>query len=110
MLHCGQARHLQIVAEQPDPPNLGYAKARQTSEPLGKEQIEHIQKADCIFIASHLRQEEAGGADSSFVGPDMSHRGGPPGFVEVLSPRKLQWPDYIGNYLFQTLGVSLPTI
>ncbi len=39
------------------------------------------------------------------VGCDMSHRGGPPGFVQV-SPdgATLRWADYTGNDLFNTLG------
>ena len=35
---------------------------------------------------------------------DASHRGGNPGFVQVLSPRLLRWPDYVGNAMFMTLG------
>ncbi|MFJ4775008.1 pyridoxamine 5'-phosphate oxidase family protein [Streptomyces sp. NPDC088762] len=51
------------------------------------------------------------GADTFFVattaeadGVDASHRGGFPGFVEVLSPVELAWPDYAGNAMFLTLG------
>ncbi|MFJ7774814.1 pyridoxamine 5'-phosphate oxidase family protein [Streptomyces yangpuensis] len=51
------------------------------------------------------------GADTFFVtttaegdGVDASHRGGLPGFVEVLSPVELAWPDYAGNAMFLTLG------
>lgn len=35
---------------------------------------------------------------------DASHRGGNPGFLQVLSPTRLRWPDYPGNSLFMTLG------
>ncbi|MBJ3811365.1 pyridoxamine 5'-phosphate oxidase family protein [Streptomyces flavofungini] len=38
------------------------------------------------------------------TGADASHRGGNPGFVRVLSPRELEWPDYPGNAMFLTLG------
>ena len=37
-------------------------------------------------------------------GADISHRGGPPGFVRVLSPTRLAWPDYPGNNMFNSLG------
>jgi predicted pyridoxine 5'-phosphate oxidase superfamily flavin-nucleotide-binding protein len=37
-------------------------------------------------------------------GADVSHRGGNPGFVEVVSPRELAWRDYPGNSMFLTLG------
>lgn len=35
---------------------------------------------------------------------DASHRGGNPGFLQVLSPTRLRWPDYRGNSMFMTLG------
>lgn len=36
--------------------------------------------------------------------PDCSYKGGMPGFVRVLSPRELAWPDYDGNGQFRSLG------
>jgi predicted pyridoxine 5'-phosphate oxidase superfamily flavin-nucleotide-binding protein len=36
--------------------------------------------------------------------PDCSYKGGEPGFVIVLSPRELAWPDYDGNGQFRSLG------
>ncbi|PJJ60966.1 pyridoxamine 5'-phosphate oxidase family protein [Hymenobacter chitinivorans] len=53
-----------------------------------------ITAADTFFLASaHAR-----------AGLDVSHRGGQPGFVRVLDAHTLQWPDYAGNGMFQTLG------
>ncbi|MEV7541492.1 pyridoxamine 5'-phosphate oxidase family protein [Streptomyces sp. NPDC089915] len=52
-----------------------------------------VRAADTFFVAT----AGAGGADAS-------HRGGMPGFVEVLSPTELRWPDYPGNAMFLTLG------
>lgn len=50
-------------------------------------------------------------ADTFFVGSadddgntDASHRGGNPGFLQVISPTQLRWPDYRGNSMFMTLG------
>ncbi|MEN4473620.1 pyridoxamine 5'-phosphate oxidase family protein [Mycolicibacterium cosmeticum] len=50
-------------------------------------------------------------ADTFFVGSadtdgnaDASHRGGDPGFLHVVSPTRLRWPDYRGNSMFMTLG------
>jgi hypothetical protein len=37
-------------------------------------------------------------------GADASHRGGNPGFVEVVDGSTLRIPDYSGNSLFNTLG------
>ena len=77
----------------------------QGSGPLGEEQAALVRRSDCMLVASHLRPEDCGGLNGPTVGPDVSHRGGPPGFVQVLSMERLQWADYIGNYFFQTLGV-----
>jgi predicted pyridoxine 5'-phosphate oxidase superfamily flavin-nucleotide-binding protein len=38
------------------------------------------------------------------AGVDCSHRGGNPGLVRVLDERRLVFPDYSGNNMFQTLG------
>ena len=35
---------------------------------------------------------------------DVSHRGGPPGFVQVVDEQRLWLPDYSGNGYFNTLG------
>ncbi len=50
-------------------------------------------------------------SDTFFIGSadlegntDASHRGGNPGFLQVLSPTRLRWPDYRGNSMFMTLG------
>jgi len=56
--------------------------------------IEFIETADTFIIAS---AHESRGAD-------VSHRGGNPGFVKVVETRKLVFPDYSGNMMFQTLG------
>ena len=53
-----------------------------------------ITRSDTFFIAT---ADQNGNADAS-------HRGGDPGFVEVLSPTRLRWPDYAGNAMFGTLG------
>jgi uncharacterized protein len=50
--------------------------------------------ADTFFISSFYAE----------TGVDTSHRGGFPGFVRVLSPNQLAFPDYDGNNMFQTLG------
>ncbi|MEV7417605.1 pyridoxamine 5'-phosphate oxidase family protein [Streptomyces sp. NPDC089919] len=60
---------------------------------LDADQVRAVRAADTFFVAT-----TAGG------GTDASHRGGNPGFVEVLSPTELAWPDYPGNAMFLTLG------
>jgi predicted pyridoxine 5'-phosphate oxidase superfamily flavin-nucleotide-binding protein len=56
-----------------------------------------VRAADTFFIAT-----AAPGA-----GADVSHRGGPPGFVRVTPEADatlLTFPDYRGNFFFNTLG------
>jgi predicted pyridoxine 5'-phosphate oxidase superfamily flavin-nucleotide-binding protein len=55
---------------------------------------EFIGRANMFFLAS----ADAAGR------PDCSYKGGDPGFVVVLSPRELAWPDYDGNGQFRSLG------
>ncbi|WP_317443360.1 pyridoxamine 5'-phosphate oxidase family protein [Streptomyces collinus] len=64
-----------------------------TTGRLDDEQAAFVAAADTFFLAT----VHPGGADAS-------HRGGNPGFVRVLSPRELSWPDYPGNAMFLTLG------
>ncbi len=65
-----------------------------------------IERSDTFFIASssgpRVDQTGPGGA-----GVDVSHRGGPPGFVQMRSTPsgdELTLPDYLGNSMFNTLG------
>lgn len=37
-------------------------------------------------------------------GADASHRGGLPGFVQIVSDQRISFPDYSGNNMFNTLG------
>ena len=91
-----QRRHW--VAPQVERPSVP-ATARGGTE-LESSHLTWIASADTCFVASaHPRQ-----------GADASHRGGRPGFVQVLGTRTLRIPDYPGNNFFNTLGnfVSYP--
>lgn len=68
---------------------------------LSSEMVELIRSADTFFIATGHGQI---GVQANH-GLDVSHRGGPPGFVEVrTAPDELVVPDYPGNNMFNTLG------
>lgn len=60
-----------------------------------------IAKADSLFIASGYRKANQ---DDHSYGMDVSHRGGPAGFVKITSDTGLVLPDYAGNNLFNTIG------
>ena len=59
-----------------------------------------IQRADTFFIATAY----AGDGTQAAHGVDVSHRGGPPGFVQLDGEDTLTVPDYVGNFYFNTLG------
>ena len=60
---------------------------------LNAADIAQIQASDTVFFASF-----------SPHGADVTHRGGPAGFVLAHSPTKLEIPDYFGNGMFNTFG------
>ena len=64
------------------------------SRALDDWQREWIHAADTFFVAT--RNPDAGA--------DASHRGGEPGFVDVIDGSRIAWPDFSGNRMFQTLG------
>jgi predicted pyridoxine 5'-phosphate oxidase superfamily flavin-nucleotide-binding protein len=68
-------------------------RARYGSE-LDRRQRHSIEQADTLFIATAYPQS----------GADASHRGGRPGFVCVENEKRLLFPDYRGNNMFNTLG------
>lgn len=53
-----------------------------------------IEKADTFFISSSNAKGKT----------DASHRGGEVGFIHVVDDKTLQFPDYVGNNIFNTLG------
>ncbi len=82
-----------ILEPPPDAPLRGPGPARRTTT-LDESQRAWIASADTFFIASW---HPGGGADAS-------HRGGRPSFVRVLDERTLEFSDYPGNNMFNTLG------
>ncbi|GAC1651248.1 MAG: pyridoxamine 5'-phosphate oxidase family protein [Acidobacteriaceae bacterium] len=56
--------------------------------------LSSITAADLLFVGSIHPQR----------GADASHRGGTPGFVQIVDATTLRIPDYSGNSMFQTLG------
>ncbi|TAM50714.1 MAG: pyridoxamine 5'-phosphate oxidase [Paraburkholderia sp.] len=61
---------------------------------------ELIASSDTYFIATRSTLAD----DAASQGVDVSHRGGPPGFVRIEDERTFVAPDYRGNQFFNTLG------
>ena len=59
-----------------------------------------VANSSTFYVASYY---EAQGSSASH-GADVSHRGGRPGFVQVVDERTLLIPDFAGNNHFNTLG------
>lgn len=81
----------ELADAPPSEPAPGEAR---TAVALGEHQRAWIESADTLFVASGHAER----------GADASHRGGAPGFVRTLGPNALEFPDYPGNAMFQTLG------
>ncbi|KAI4911441.1 uncharacterized protein J4E92_010254 [Alternaria infectoria] len=52
-----------------------------------------ISRSDMFFLSTSTEDDM-----------DVNHRGGPPGFVRIISPTTLAYPEYSGNRLYQSLG------
>jgi predicted pyridoxine 5'-phosphate oxidase superfamily flavin-nucleotide-binding protein len=61
-----------------------------------------VRSADTFFLAS--AHPAAARSREAAAGLDVSHRGGPAGFVHVDADGALLAPDYPGNMFFNTLG------
>ncbi|KAF2438236.1 hypothetical protein P171DRAFT_170449 [Karstenula rhodostoma CBS 690.94] len=63
------------------------------SETLSEEAKALILKSDMFFLTTSVPEDM-----------DTNHRGGPPGFVRILSDTEIVYPEYSGNRLYQSLG------
>ena len=79
-------------------PSIPAPKLISDSLPLPQGAIDLLAKADMFFISSSNHESDM----------DTNHRGGPAGFVRLLSNEEgsctLVYPEYSGNRLYQTLG------
>jgi predicted pyridoxine 5'-phosphate oxidase superfamily flavin-nucleotide-binding protein len=56
--------------------------------------LDLLRRTDVFFLATNHAER----------GPDVSHRGGDPGFIHIAADGALHIPDYPGNSLFNSLG------
>lgn len=83
-----QRRHLKALGDELERDGVA------TGAAIGGSVGNLIRGADTVFVASHNPE----------TGADASHRGGNPGFVQIVGERTLRIPDYTGNSLFNTFG------
>jgi uncharacterized protein len=90
--NCRRYMQERMFAGERQIPQSGNVVARgNVLSPSQKDQISH---ADTFFIATDHPEHAA----------DVSHKGGNPGFVKVIDDRRIAFPDYNGNSMFNTLG------
>lgn len=92
-----QPRNLEYLGDHGECEQIAFR-----SERLNDVAREMILGADTFFIASAYPVGKQ--LSGSAYGVDVSHRGGPAGFVHVSSDGSLTVPDFVGNFFFNTLG------
>lgn len=91
-----QAREPSLI----DGKTLEAARRLPDTDRLGKDDQDLLGRADTFFIASTYFSEQ----DRTTQGADVSHRGGRPGFIRIDDDQTLTFPDFTGNFLFNTIG------
>jgi predicted pyridoxine 5'-phosphate oxidase superfamily flavin-nucleotide-binding protein len=84
----------EVVALRPAEGDGGGRLDAQVGDRLSAHHRRWIERADTFFI----------GTTDGEGGVDASHRGGNPGFVQVVGPDRFRFPDYRGNSMYMTLG------
>jgi len=94
------SKYIQARNARPRPCSKPVPECR-TASYLCDNEVRFVAEADTFFIASRSAQFDQ---MEPSQGLDVSHRGGLPGFVRVVSRNELCFPDLSGNLLFNTLG------
>lgn len=90
-------RHFQ---EQHESRNLADAVAAAiVTDEIQEKQIPFIESRDFFFLSTVNSKGE----------PTVSHKGGPVGVVQVLSPTRVIFPNYDGNGMFYSVGNTAET-
>ena len=77
-------------------------RAAESTQGLNARARKLIETSDTFYLAS--AHPSAGTSRETSEGVDVSHRGGPPGFVHFTTEHSLAIPDFVGNNFFNTLG------
>lgn len=87
-------KHIQRVGIALSEDNLALTTTYQNGTSLGPSEKEWIVNAHTFFIGTQTKKGDI----------ESSHRGGDPGFIEILDNGLIRVPDYLGNSMFSTLG------
>ncbi len=94
--NCPKYIKERLLLQMPSAPSASVA--RQDLRGLDARARSLIASAQTFFVASYVDLEASGRQ------VDVSHRGGPQGFVRLEDDDALTIPDYSGNRFFNTLG------
>ena len=97
--NCAKYIQARVARRVSDPSDTGERRVRRFTRFDG-ECAAILRHCDTFFIASRF------GADPNHPrhGVDVSHRGVPAGLLMAVDDRTLRWPDYRGNFFFNTFG------
>lgn len=107
-----ESRGLSLQVEEYSPNCPKYINRRQIIHPSNK--VPAINRDSKAEIRTQLTPDDQAfvrrmdtlwiGSYTPSVGADCNHRGGQPGFIRVISPSTIEWPEYRGNGMFFTSG------
>lgn len=83
-----------ITRRVAQPSDTSSAPTQHDGDHLLAEHLQLLSETDVLFLATTHPER----------GLDVSHRGGDPGFVQLLPDGRIRIPDYAGNSLFNSLG------
>lgn len=100
---------IEIKVEQAYPNCMKYIQRRHI---LNRESWPHSNKnMEVGYLLTEAQKNIISSADTFFIGSvhpngnlDASHRGGNPGFAQLVDDKAIRIPDYKGNSMFNTFG------
>ena len=87
-------KHIQRVVLEVPEETPALKATYQNGTTLGDEEKKWMTSAHTFFIGTQTKKGDI----------EASHRGGDPGFVEIIENDILRIPDYLGNSMYSTLG------
>jgi uncharacterized protein len=84
----------ELVPSPSHQPAINQQAIRQHRHELSDADQVLLHEADTLWIGTY----------APGVGADCNHRGGKPGFIRVVDPSTIEWPEYRGNGMFYTSG------
>lgn len=97
--NCAKYIQARVARRVSDPSDKGKRCVRRFTR-FDDECAAILGRCDTFFIASRFGEDP----NDRRHGVDVSHRGVPVGLLMAVDDRTLRWPDYRGNFFFNTFG------